>query len=66
MYDHTNTSMFLVPQGDPSPETLHREEYMTRKAAPVEEDAKEADPRQAERASLVRARMLASVGRYFA
>lgn len=63
MYYHPSDLVVLAPTGDPSPEALHREEYMTRRA-PVAEAAAP-DHRAKSRARFLRAQVAARVGQFF-
>jgi len=55
----------MSPTGDPSPEALHREDFMNEKSPEVEAEAP-TDPALVRFATLLRARTVASVGRFFA
>lgn len=64
MYFHPSDLVVLAPTGDPSPEALHREEYMTRKA-PVAPAVATPDHRAKSRARHLRAQVAARVGQFF-
>ena len=65
MFHNPSTFEHLLP-GEPSPEALHREEYYNERTESTEESELVADHVLQRKARLLRAQVLATVGRYFA
>ena len=65
MYIHPSAFQNLLP-GEPSPEALHRQEYYEGRETAETHDNDVIDPMQRSRVELLRAKVTAGVGRYFA
>ena len=65
MFIHPSALQHMLP-GEPSPEAIHREEYLNDRTESSEESELVADHRLQRRAVLLRAQVVAAVGRYFA
>lgn len=68
MFYHPSALTALAPSGDPAPEALYREEFLTKKPAAeaVETREAEVDHRAPARARTIRAQVAARVGSFFA
>ncbi len=65
MFNYQSSLAHTLP-GEPTPEALHREEYYHEKTEATETSEVVDQGRIERRARLLRAQMLATVGRYFA
>ena len=65
MFYQPSALQHMLP-GEPTPEALHREEYFNEKTESSEESERVDDHRFQRRAILLRAQVVATVGRYFA
>jgi hypothetical protein len=65
MYIHSSAFQNLLP-GEPTPEALHRQEYYENRPSADTNETTLIDPEARTRAELLRAKITAGVGRYFA
>ncbi|MEO8538233.1 MAG: hypothetical protein ABI577_00740 [bacterium] len=64
MFNNPSALQPMLP-GEPSPEALHREEFFNDKTEQTEASEILPDHRLAGKAALLRAQLVATVGRYF-
>ncbi|MFN8617363.1 MAG: hypothetical protein U0837_09715 [Dehalococcoidia bacterium] len=65
MFNQPSALQPMLP-GEPTPEALHREEYFNEKTESTDDGELLTEPRLQRRARLLRAQVVATVGRYFA
>lgn len=65
MFNQPSALQHMLP-GEPTPEALHREEYFNEKIEPTDDGELLPEPSLQRRARLLRAQVVATVGRYFA